>query len=863
MDHSENDRSEEFAEADRIRNTGQSVNDQATNELEQPTADRRSWIEVLVDPKTLQGLMSCGAGLLVLGLVIWLWSIGIFANKLVVASCLGIGNFALLAVGVTGARYSQYQTAGKAITMLACLVMPLNLWFYDSQGLITLDQGGRLWVPALICCALYVGVARVLADPRFVYAIVGGVTMTGLLFLADNQVGRFWEIMSPSTFLVALGMICIHVERAFAPDKGPFSRANFGRTFFHAGHVVMGLGLTVLLVGRVAGRFYETLFADLGWFAMPEVATQANLKLLAILLALGAAYSYVYSQFVVQAKGRYLASSLLTLGWAAIILLDLLQIPFTMQLVMLMTSVAALLASLATGSTQSVEQSAGYGRGMNRLIEPLSQISSRFAVGLNITTIGLGLMLYCRARINVLHAWVPYDFDWLFVIAAIIGGTSCWLATRNASHSLRSASASWSQQTGIVLGWLAVDATMACLGFRFGVVTLAVEMLVPITLAIFSLRATLPSTRLQFALAAEIVAALVLAVSVGSTLGLVEIAGHGLPHLWPTIFFAEAAVAFGLASRASSRLTPALLAAVSICATTWQLFLLLGVTHNVFLLAITFFGIVCLTASSLSRPVDGAATQFSIVSQWTGRICISYGSIAVLFIALARLLAGEATGALLGMLIVQTVAATLAGVVAKQPAWRRHFWVLATAQLLPIVLVVNSLTALSFFQRGELMLTAAGLVVLALGYWGWYREAGRREDVVSFNLAIGSFFSAAPLTLGMLVQRFDDRLAEWGWVLIHEAGVLGIGLLLLGAGVLCRIRWSTIVGGATLTVYVFSLIGLVRLPEQLQTTAIYMMVGGGLFFCTAVLLSIYRDRLLAIPKRVQEGEGVFRVLKWR
>ena len=228
--------------------------------IETMSSRRRNWIEVLVDPQTLQGLMLCGGGLLVVGLVVWLWSIGVFENKLVVATCLGAGNAALLALGVCGARFSRYQTASKAITMLACLVMPLNLWFYDAQGLITLDEGGHLWVPALVCCALYVVVARVLADPLFVNAIVGGVTMTGLLILADHQVGRLWEIMAPSSFLVVLGMICIHIERAFPPEKGSFSRANFGRAFFHAGHVVMGLGLVVLLVGRLAGRLYEPFF---------------------------------------------------------------------------------------------------------------------------------------------------------------------------------------------------------------------------------------------------------------------------------------------------------------------------------------------------------------------------------------------------------------------------------------------------------------------------------------------------------------------------------------------------------------------------------------------------------------------------
>jgi len=410
MDHAEDFTEVEFTVAP----------DQPTTPVSPP--GRRNWIEVLVDPKTLQGLMFCGGGLLVLGLVVWLWSIGVFANKLVVASCLGMANFVLLAVGVLGARYSHYQTASKAITLLACLVMPLNLWFYDAQGLITLDQGGHLWVPALVCCALYVLVARVLADPLFVHTIVGGVTMTGMLFLADSQVGHLWEIMSPSTFLVVLGIVCIHVERAFPPGPGLFSRDNFGQAFFRAGHVVMGVGLTVLLVGRIAGRLQEPLLASWEEFAQPEVATQANLKLLALALALGAAYSYFYSQIVVQAKGRYLASSLLTLLWAAIILLDWLQIAFTLQLAMLLTAVAALLASMATTAAQSIDPIENSPSRLATLVQPLRQISSNFSVGLNITTLGLGVLLYCQARISFVHTWMPYEFEWLFFLATLIGG---------------------------------------------------------------------------------------------------------------------------------------------------------------------------------------------------------------------------------------------------------------------------------------------------------------------------------------------------------------------------------------------------------------------------------------------------------
>jgi hypothetical protein len=34
-------------------------------------------------------------------------------------------------------------------------------------------------------------------------------------------------------------------------------------------------------------------------------------------------------------------------------------------------------------------------------------------------------------------------------------------------------------------------------------------------------------------------------------------------------------------------------------------------------------------------------------------------------------------------------------------------------------------------------------------------------------------------------------------------------------------------------------------------------------FGTGVVLAVYRDRLLALPAKVRNREGVFRVLSWR
>ena len=121
---------------------------------------------------------------------------------------------------------------------------------------------------------------------------------------------------------------------------------------------------------------------------------------------------------------------------------------------------------------------------------------------------------------------------------------------------------------------------------------------------------------------------------------------------------------------------------------------------------------------------------------------------------------------------------------------------------------------------------------------------------------------AAPLTIGLLFQRLGDYAPVGGMQFLHATGGLMVSLGLLAAGVICKIRATTLIGGISLGLWLFSLVGLLHLPE-LENAAIQMMVGGGLLFTAAVALSVYRDRLLAIPGRVRQREGVFRVLEWR
>ena len=53
--------------------------------------------------------------------------------------------------------------------------MPLNLWYYHTNQLITLD--GHLWVAALIVSVVYGASAVILRDGTFVY-IFGHLAMT-------------------------------------------------------------------------------------------------------------------------------------------------------------------------------------------------------------------------------------------------------------------------------------------------------------------------------------------------------------------------------------------------------------------------------------------------------------------------------------------------------------------------------------------------------------------------------------------------------------------------------------------------------------------------------------------------------------
>jgi hypothetical protein len=129
------------------------------------------------------------------------------------------------------------------------------------------------------------------------------------------------------------------------------------------------------------------------------------------------------------------------------------------------------------------------------------------------------------------------------------------------------------------------------------------------------------------------------------------------------------------------------------------------------------------------------------------------------------------------------------------------------------------------------------------------------------TLGAGCFALAIPLLCTVVSCRFDRTVDTFHT--LNEIGMLAAGLILLASGLMCRLRWTTITGAVLMAVWLLTLVLYVRLPKMLQTTAVYMMVGGGAFFAIGLLLSLYRESLLKLPERIKRREGLFKVLSWR
>ena len=629
-----------------------------------PAEPPRKLLDILLDPKSLQYLMLFGGALLSMGLVIWLWAAGVFENSKVVAAAMGLGTACALGGGWALIKKTRHENAGQATTLLACLIMPLNLWFYHSQGLLTLE--GHLWMAGVVCCVLYFASAWMLRQSMFVYVSIAGVTMTGLLFLADGAIGKLWEIAAPSTLLVVIGLLAIHAERAF-PAEGPFSRKRFGIAFFWSGLTVLSSGLLLLLGAQLAGLFFEPYVHHWGLLFKPEIAEKHHLQMLALALVLAGTYAFIYSDAIIRKAGAFRYMAVFTFIWAEVIGLNLLS------------------------------------------IKP------------------------------------------------------------------------------------SVDCLLA-------------------------------------------------------------------------IFFAEATVFYAVAAVIGKKQHHIYLAMLSACGALRQVLTLWQINEENYTLVFAIAGMALLVASRLAALEKLKISGLAKAAFQCGNTLLSLSFIAAMLLTLSRLSnQSDIHSSLLYLLLLLTGLSLSAAWLVRDEHWRRWYLATAVGEGLLTFLVLNVLSDISIWEKMEIFSIGSGLLLLGAGHLGWYRERDQEglQSSVSLSLMLGSVLASIPLMIAVVIQR-SHQTTEWNTLrTMNELGLLGIGLLLVGTGVLFKLKSTTVTGSLMMAVYLLSLVFFIHIPQKLQTVAAYMMIGGGAFFGTAVLLSIYRDRLIALPGNIRRREGVFRVLSWR
>lgn len=805
-------------------------------------------LEALLDPRAIQWMLTIGGGLTVIGLVIWLVSLRIFDDPRIMAVALGIGSLAVLGAGWWVALRTKHRVAGQALTFLGCVVAPLNLWFYHAQGLITLDQ--HLWIGGLVCVGLYAATVYVLRDPLFLYAVEVGVTLTTLLLMAD--LGRLADAGNLSLFLLALGFLSIHAERAFAPD-GEFSRRRYGLPLFWSGHAQLAAALLVLLASQGSGWFGEAL----------GIAWPGNLPTKSPLLAGGlwiaATYLYVYSDLVVRRIGVYTYLAAVSLLMAEV------------SLVLPHVRTEALIAVLAgTSLVVQILQGTLFGED-----DKLRRHVSSIALVLAAIPVLTGFAVHVRATSETL-ALMKWHLEtgWTFVAAmatvAVCTRLSAWLCRRTDPQA--SATYFFLSAAGLLI---AAAGALRAFGWTEWSQQAPVLMAVPIVYIVASRLWRGRSPENPLAQIAHASTAVILAGSLNAALQddpvayLRPIEGS-TTNLLLGLTFVEATVFYALAGWFRRRSWNALLSTAAACGAVWQFQGYFGVPGSTYALIYAVLGIAGLATGRLLglSQVDRYAADGSrqVAVRGPGLVACQCGN-AVTTIALVAAFLDGLTGRLgggsewhdLAMLFLTTAAGGAAIALVPDAAWRRWYSAATVGLGAVSFLTLDVLIDLDGWQKLEIFCVVVGAVLIAAGHVGRFREAERKpDDSVSIGLWLGSLLTAAPPFVAMLVHRFVE-----GQPSLHdELGLLTATILMLVTGCSWQIKSTTLVGGLHLGTYLLILVASVAYRPEVAV-GVYLLVGGGLIFACGAALSVYRDRLLALPEQFARREGLFRVVDWR
>lgn len=812
----------------------------------------RKMMEAALDPRSIQWLLFFGGGLTVLGLLVWLISLGFFKNTITISVCLGVGSLAVLASGWMVALKTKYRIAGQALTFLGCVILPINLWYWHAQDLITLDN--HLWVGGVLCCLIYAATVYVLRDALFLYAVEGGVTLTVLLLLADLQIVS--DTTWLSLFFVVMGAISIHLERVFAVSAPEFTREKYGLPLFWSGHAQLAAGVLILLGTQVASVMASANLPI--WTLEWSGNLLSQNTLLAGGLWVAAMYLYLYSDLAVRRKGVYLPLAAFSLVMAEVTLIGLRVETEILIMVLAVTSVM-MNALVARRSDDPMQ--------LQRVADPLGIL-------LSVVPVFLGFSLHMRGT----GEWVNY-FDWryetglLFFLAMALTAActrvSAWLTRERRP------------QTSATYFFLSGGAAVltAAGGLRMlGIVDWPSQapllMLIPIAYMIAARlwRGYAPERPLGNV--AHTVTAVILLLTVFS--GVEELRSVFMPIQQQTInlllgaTFAEATLFYILAAIFRRRSANVYLAAAAGCGAIWQLLGYIGVDTSIYTLLYASLGFgLLMTARSLGidavKVYDNDGDESTLIQgkglafNQCGNGILTIASLSAFLRGLSEVASSDVTwlGALvlLGMLSV----ALLSSMVVPAGGWRRFHITSAIAIGGVAMLTLNTLTDLTGWQKFEIFLVTFGVILTGTSYISLFlKDEEQTDEHTSLGLWSGSLLACLPV----LIAAFYHRMAGTGPHLPDDIGLLTVSILLVITGLMWQVKSTTFIGGGSLMLFLIVLVG--RLAWQPQVAVgVYLAAGGAFVFAAGILLSVYREKLLALPERIAKREGIFQMMNWR
>jgi hypothetical protein len=836
------------ATGDSVRLTTPRSEDVPTLDLAEspPKPPRRNIMEMLLDPRSIQWLMGIGGALMFVGLVILLY-LNDWFTPLRMAIGMGIINVAVMVSGWLTIQKSRYQTVGKGLTLLACLVMPLNLWFYHTHNLVTLD--GHLWVVAVIISAFYAASAWVLKDEMFVYVFAAGVAMTGMLLLADMQ--KFMEIAAPATLLVLLGLAGIHAERAFGENDGPFSRKRFGLAFFASGHVLLGSGLVMVFIAQLAGDWlYEAWFKSV-YLSMQAVPSPicGELRWLSLVLVLAGIYAYIYSDIVVRKHGAYIHFAAALLLWAEVLVVQLLHLKLGVDAIISVLAGTSLAVNLAQATLTRDQK--------------LTRAFPVFGLLLTALPVLMGVSEYFH-YLGFREVWTGQSPRWSYVAAMVLTAVAARAGAFFYRNSAKWLPTAYHFATGAAVMVGAV-AALAALGFERWEEHAPIMMLIPIAYLVASKLYGTREPAEPLSWVAHTATVVMLISSLASAFyGFTRMDKSTSLNLALAGFFAEAAVFYGMATAFQRKPFCVHMTTLMASGSLWQMLLFFGITNaNAYILIFAGLGLTLLIAYRFSVLEQTAAAPLTEAAFQAANSLLSLAFVSAGFKGLANLASDafshsdKVDWGFVGFSITMLVIAALAVVIVKVAGWRRWYVVQVVAQAALTLLAVHQLIDLNGWQQLELFSVIVGLLLLGVGHLGWYREQDRESDLVSTSLFFGSLLAVVPLAIATLYDRWNNH-----FLIANELGFFFVTVLLMGSGLVFRLKSTTLVGTLGTVVYFLALALFIKFGG-LNTVAKIITFGGGTLFGTGLILAFFRDRLLTLPERFKNREGVFKVLTWR